>query len=210
MASGRPRGAIKESPYWAGTLGRLPGGLAVRTARSKPGATAAGLRPLSFLLFLFATLPAEAQPPAPVAEAQRADRVVVQKAERRLILFRGDTELTAYDVALGRNPNGHKQREGDGRTPEGRYRIDWRNPQSRYHLSLHISYPAPADRARAAERGEDPGGMIMIHGLPNGLGALGAAGLVHDWTEGCIAVTNEAIRDIWRRVADGTPIEILP
>ncbi len=173
-------------------------------------ATAAGLRPLLFLLLFGVSLPAGAQPPSPVPLAERADRIVVHKAERRLVLFRGETELTGYDIALGRNPRGHKQREGDGRTPEGRYRIDWRNPQSRYHLSLHISYPEAADRAQAAERGDDPGGMIMIHGLPNGLGTLGASGLLRDWTEGCIAVTNEAIQDIWRRVADGTPIEILP
>lgn len=166
---------------------------------------------LPLLLLSLALSPAAvAEPPRPAPEVERADRVVVRKAERRLTLYRGEIELASYDVALGREPEGHKQREGDGRTPEGRYRIDWRNPQSRYHLSLHISYPEAADRARAAARGEDPGGMIMIHGLPDGLGPLGAAGLLRDWTEGCIAVTNEAIRDIWRRVADGTPIEILP
>ena len=170
---------------------------------------AAGCLLLLLLLSLALSPAAVAQPPGLAPEAERADRVVVRKAERRLTLYRGETELVSYDIALGREPN-TKEREGDGRTPEGRYRIDWRNPQSRYHLSLHISYPEAADRARAAERGEDPGGMIMVHGLPNGLGALGAAGLLRDWTEGCIAVTNEAIRDIWRRVADGTPIEILP
>lgn len=182
----------------------------MRSARLRARLTAAWLRPLIFLLFFGTPLPAGAAPPPLVPEAERADRVVVRKAERRLVLLRGERELTGYDIALGRNPEGPKQREGDGRTPEGLYRIDWRNPQSRYHLSLHVSYPEPADRARAADRGEDPGGMIMIHGLPNGLGAVGAIGLLRDWTEGCIAVTNEAIRDIWRRVADGTPIEILP
>ena len=166
--------------------------------------------PLALLLIVLLTPVAKAEPPGLAPEAERADRIVVHKADRRLILYRGDRELTTYDIALGRDPIGHKRREGDGRTPEGHYRIDWRNPQSRYHLSLHISYPEAADRARAAARGEDPGGMIMIHGLPNGLGALGAAGLLRDWTEGCIAVTNEAIGDIWRRVADGTPIEIRP
>ena len=176
--------------------------------------TAAGLLPLVLLLSLALPSAAGAAPPSLAPESERADRIVVHKAERRLTLCRNGRELAAYDVALGREPEGHKQREGDGRTPEGRYRIDWCNPQSRYHLSLHISYPDAADQARAAARGEDPGGMIMIHGLPDGFGALGAAGgaagLLRDWTEGCIAVTNEAIRDIWRRVADGTPIEILP
>ena len=153
---------------------------------------------------------ASARPPDPAPAAEQADRILVLKAERRLILFRKGRRLAAYDIALGRNPEGHKQREGDGRTPEGRYRIDWRNPQSSFHLSLHISYPEARDREAAAARGEDPGGMIMIHGLPNGLGALGSAGLLRDWTEGCIAVTDEAIREIWRRVPDGTPIEIRP
>ncbi len=182
----------------------------MRSARIAGGVTLAGCLALLLLLSLALPSAAEAEPPGLAPEAERADRVVVHKTERRLTLYRDGTELAGYDIALGREPEGHKQREGDGRTPEGRYRIDWRNPQSRYHLSLHISYPEPADRARAAARGEDPGGMIMIHGLPNGLGALGAAGLLRDWTEGCIAVTNEAIRDIWRRVADGTPIDILP
>ena len=166
------------------------------------------------LLLLALSLPsapdATAKPPDPAPESERADRVLVLKAERRLILYRDGRQLAAYDIALGRNPEGHKQREGDGRTPEGQYRIDWRNPQSSFHLSLHISYPEAREREAAAARGEDPGGMIMIHGLPNGLGSLGAAGLARDWTEGCIAVTDEAIREIWRRVPDGTPIEIKP
>jgi len=167
------------------------------------------------VLFLFISVSgrmeaAAAQPPAMAPADERADRVVVRKAERRLVLFREGRWLAAYDIALGRNPKGHKQREGDGRTPEGRYRIDWRNPQSGFHLSLHISYPEARDREAAAARGEDPGGMIMIHGLPNGLGVLGASALLRDWTEGCIAVTDEAMREIWRRVPDGTPIEIKP
>ncbi len=182
----------------------------MRSVRFRGRMTAAGLAPLLILLLVSLPPAARAKPPGPAPDAERADRIVVHKAERRLVLYRGEAELTAYKIALGRNPQGHKQREGDGRTPEGSYRIDWRNPQSRYHLSLHVSYPEAADRAQAVERGENPGGMIMIHGLPNGLGNLGASALLRDWTEGCIAVTNEAIRDIWRRVADGTPIEILP
>lgn len=168
-----------------------------------------GLAAVTLALTL-GVLPAAAEPPALAPEASQADRVLVRKADRRLILYRGEEELVGYDIALGREPLGHKQREGDGRTPEGSYLIDWRNPQSSFHLSLHISYPDAEDKARAARRGESPGGMIMIHGLPNGMEWLGAASLLRDWTEGCIAVTNEAIRDIWRRVPDGTPIEILP
>lgn len=139
-----------------------------------------------------------------------ADRVVVEKAARRLHLYAGERLLASYAVALGGRPQGHKQREGDGRTPEGLYRISGRNPGSRYHLALRVSYPDARDRARAAAAGVDPGGDIMIHGLPNGLGWLGRLHRLFDWTEGCIAVTNAEIEEIWHAVPDGTPIEIRP
>ena len=100
--------------------------------------------------------------------------------------------------------------QGDGRTPEGSYRLDWRNPDSRYHRSIHISYPAPEDRARARRLGVSPGGDIMIHGLPNGRGWIGAAHAGYDWTDGCIAVTNAEMDEIWALVDNGTPIEIRP
>ena len=150
---------------------------------------------------------------APAAQGRAASvgTVLVEKAERRLQLLDADgAVLKSYTISLGGDPLGHKQREGDGRTPEGRYTIDWRNPQSAYHLSLHVSYPDEADKRRAAERGEDPGGMIMIHGMRNGLGWLGFLHQYADWTDGCIAVTNEEIEEIWRLVPDGTPIEIRP
>lgn len=140
----------------------------------------------------------------------RADRIVVDKSERRLSLYAGGRLLKHYSVALGGNPVGDKLQEGDERTPEGRYVIDYRNARSRYHRSLHISYPSREDRRGAARRGVSPGGDIMIHGLPNGLGALGAAHTRTDWTLGCIAVTNEEIDEIWRAVPDGTPIDITP
>ncbi len=137
--------------------------------------------------------------------------VAVDKSERLLRLLAQDgTELRRYTVALGGDPLGDKRREGDSRTPEGRYRIDWRNPESAYHLSLHISYPDETDRAEAAARGEDPDGMIMIHGIRNGFGWLGSLHQYVDWTDGCIAVTNAEIEEIWRLVPNGTPIEILP
>lgn len=142
--------------------------------------------------------------------AMQATAVVVLKSERRLILRRGAQQIAAYDIALGRRPEGHKRRKGDGRTPEGRYVIDWRNPESAFHLSLHISYPGPQDAAAAVAAGHDPGGMVMIHGLPNGKDWIGPAHTVIDWTEGCIAVTSEEIEEIWRLVPDGTPIEIRP
>src|SRR5215471_18492690 len=120
------------------------------------------------------------------AATQTADRVVVAKAARTLTLYRGVEVLKTYRIALGRNPEGPKEQEGDGRTP-----------QSAFHRSLHVSYPNAGDRRRAARRQVRPGGAIMIHGLPNGLGAVGAAHRLRDWTEGCIAVTDEEIEEIW-------------
>ncbi len=146
----------------------------------------------------------------PLSAGTRADLVVVDKSERRLTLMSGGREVRSYDIALGPSPEGHKQQEGDGRTPEGRYVIDWRNVNSAFHRSLHISYPNAGDRARARRRGVDPGGAIMIHGLPNGMGTLGGLHVASDWTLGCIAVTSEEIEEIWRVVRDGTPIEIGP
>ena len=146
----------------------------------------------------------EAPPPGAVA-----DRIVVEKAARRMHLQRAGATLKTYRISLGRNPVGHKQQEGDSRTPEGRYVVDTRNPQSRFHLSLRISYPNAEDRRRATARGVSPGGDIFIHGLPNGL-ASAALFAGRDWTDGCIAVTNAEIREIWAMVKDGTPIEIRP
>jgi murein L,D-transpeptidase YafK len=139
-----------------------------------------------------------------------ADRVVIVKADRTLTLYRGAQVLRTYKIALGRTPLGPKEEQGDGRTPEGVYVIDSRNAQSSFHRALHISYPNADDRRRATRRRVQPGGAIMIHGLPNGLGALGAAHLLRDWTEGCIAVTNEEIEEIWRMVPNGTRVEIRP
>jgi murein L,D-transpeptidase YafK len=139
-----------------------------------------------------------------------ADRVVVRKAERTLSLVKEGAVLKSYRVSLGRDPVGHKQVEGDGRTPEGSYLIDWRNPRSRFHLSLHISYPDENDRRQASARGVSPGGDIMIHGLPNLTSAAAPLFAGRDWTNGCIAVSNIEIEEIWRAVPDGTPIDILP
>jgi murein L,D-transpeptidase YafK len=131
------------------------------------------------------------------------DRVVINKARREMLLLSGDSVVRSYRIALGREPVGHKEREGDGRTPEGRYTIDRRNPKSKYHLALHISYPNAADLERAKALGCDAGGDIMIHGVK--------AGVVHpesDWTHGCIAVTDAEMDEIWALVADGTAVEI--
>lgn len=171
--------------------------------------TVLGVAALAAATVAFGGKPRADLPGMAPADVQ-ASEIVVLKSERRLILRRGAEELAAYDIALGFAPRGHKRREGDGRTPEGRYVIDWRNPESAYHLSLHISYPNELDTAAAAAAGVDPGGMIMIHGLPNGNGRIGQAHSTRDWTHGCIAVTSEEIEEIWRLVPDGTPIEIRP
>ena len=158
--------------------------------------------------------PAAAQGPswqiATVEPTEKADQIIIVKSERRLSLMRDGQLLRRYVVALGRQPNGPKVQDGDLRTPEGRYRIDWRNPQSKFHRSLHISYPGPGDLARARGLGVDPGNMIMIHGLPNGRAADQIGHPRIDWTHGCIAVTNEEIEEIWRLVDNGTPVIIRP
>ncbi len=149
-------------------------------------------------------------PETPLKDGARADRIVVHKGERVLVLMAGDVTLKWYRISLGREPVGAKQREGDGRTPEGRYRIDYRNPASGYHLALHISYPDAKDRARARKAGVSPGGDIMIHGMRNGYGWIGQLHRLVDWTNGCIAVTDTEMDEIWRAVANGTEIEIRP
>ena len=154
-------------------------------------------------------IPAQIEIPAQLAiPAQNADWVLVDKSERTLTLFAGGQAFRTYHaIQFGDAPQGHKRFQGDERTPEGRYTIHTRNPNSAYHLSLRISYPNAQDRAYAAEQGRSPGGDIFIHGQPNGL----RAGRVHgDWTDGCIAVSNAEIEELWELVADGTPIEIRP
>ena len=160
-----------------------------------------------FLLALvaLATL-AAASPPT----TERAERILVLKAERKLQLFQGDKVIREYQVALGGEPVGKKTRQGDHKTPEGNYTISGRNPRSQFHRSLRISYPSAADRAAARRAGVSPGGDIFVHGLPNGQGWIGKGHLAADWTDGCIAVTNEEIEEIWRLVPNGTPIEIRP
>ena len=141
----------------------------------------------------------------------KADYVVVKKAERKLYLYRGSEILKAYRIALGKQPDGHKIREGDSRTPEGIYTLDWRNPNSRFYRSIHISYPSKTDNRDARERGDSPGGAIMIHGQPSSW--VEKTKLLFnqdDWTEGCIAVQDHEMDEIWNAVDDGTPIEIIP
>jgi len=138
------------------------------------------------------------------ADIGTVDAVLVDKGARRLYLLRAGAVLAWAPVGLGREPAGSKQQQGDLRTPEGDYVLDWRNPVSRFHRSIHISYPNEADLARAFARNVDPGGAIFIHGTPD------RALLDRDWTTGCIAVSNEDMDLIWQLVPDGTPITIRP
>ena len=163
-------------------------------------------------LFLWALLawPQPGMAQLPHVPLTKADLVVVFKGERVLQLRREGRILNSFKIALGGEPSGPKLMEGDERTPEGVYTLDWRNPDSDFHLSLHISYPRPQDYSTASEAGQDPGGAIMIHGLPNGRTADQVGHPQFDWTNGCIAVSNEEIEEIWQLVDDGTAIFILP
>lgn len=162
-------------------------------------------RCVTLLVAVLATGSATAQTPLALPPI---DHVVVRKAERTIALYvRGQPVHTITGIQLGDAPAGHKQFQGDERTPEGRYQIDYGNPGSAYHLSLHISYPNEADRAYAEAQGRSPGGLIFIHGQPN---ALPAGRVPGDWTDGCIAVSNEEMDVLWEAVPDGTVIDILP
>ena len=138
-----------------------------------------------------------------------ADRVVVRKSERRLLLMRGNQVLRSYRVALGADPVGHKQKAGDSRTPEGSYQLVRRNPRSEFFLSIQVSYPNERDASNARRHGWDPGGSIMIHGLPNRL-KRDPSYYERDWTDGCIAVSNSDMVEIWLLTNNNTPIDILP
>ncbi|WP_425607958.1 L,D-transpeptidase family protein [Marinobacter albus] len=143
-------------------------------------------------------------------DALSIDKVLVRKSERRLYLMDDGEVVKSYRISLGDNPTGHKLYEGDERTPEGDYTLDWRNAGSDFYKSIHISYPSERDRELAHAWGLNPGGSIMIHGLPNEAADMAFAYRGLDWTDGCIAVTNEEMDEIWQLVANGTPIRIVP
>jgi murein L,D-transpeptidase YafK len=146
----------------------------------------------------------------PGAALVQADYVLVDKSDRKLYLYKAGRVLREFNVSLGLVPTGPKQREGDFRTPEGKYVLDGRNVNSDFFLSIHVSYPNEADRARARAMGVDPGGQIMIHGLPNEPKYDLKRYLSTDWTDGCIAVSNSDMIDIWLMTRESTPIEIRP
>lgn len=144
------------------------------------------------------------------AQPLRADKILIEKSERRMTLLWKGTPVRMYSIALGGAPVGKKQCQGGQKTPEGIYSITGRNPQSSYHRSLRVSYPNAEDIANAWRLRCSPGGDIMIHGLPNGRGWIGATHVANDWTLGCIAVTNPEIEEVWKAVPNGTAVEIRP
>jgi murein L,D-transpeptidase YafK len=180
-----------------------------RVARNRQPAAGwrAGIGLVTALLLSLA-VPVRAQ--IPHVELVKADLVVVRKGARTLQLLHSGRVIRTYRIALGWAPDGPKRQEGDGRTPEGVYRLDWRNSNSSFHRSIHVSYPRAGDDRHAARWGVSPGGSIMLHGLPNGVAAERVGHPDVDWTNGCIALTNEEIDEIWTRVEDGTTIIIFP
>ncbi len=147
-------------------------------------------------------------PPDLAGQVDRVDHILIEKSARRLTASRNGETVLEYDIALGFTPEGDKQQEGDGKTPEGIFRIDRRNGQSAYHLSLGLDYPQAEDMARAKAAEVDPGGDIFIHGQPNSVGDM--ITLPGDWTAGCIAVSNAEMRTLWRLASIGTQVEIRP
>lgn len=181
--------------------------MAIRRARLVALAALAVLGGLGGGAVLIANAPeAVGLADAPVPKLPVLDRLVVNKSQRTMELWaEGRLVHTIRGIQLGDAPVGPKRFEGDERTPEGEFEIDWGNENSAYTLSLHISYPRPQDTAFARAQGRSPGGMIMIHGQPNW---LAAGRLTGDWTDGCIAVSNAEIEALWEAVPNGTPIEI--
>ena len=142
--------------------------------------------------------------------ASFADKVLVKKSDKTLYLLKNGQVLKKFHVVFGAHPKGHKQKRGDERTPEGNYTLDYKNAHSKFYKSIHISYPNKRDRARARKAHVDPGGSIMIHGEKNGWEWLSFISHYFNWTDGCIAVKNREMDEIWKAVKPGTPIEIRP
>src|ERR1700687_2651116 len=140
----------------------------------------------------------------------KTDQVLVVKSQHTLTLLSQGKVLRTYKVALGGSPVGAKEQQGDHKTPEGLYILDRRNAKSRFYKSIHVSYPNEQDKQKASQRGIASGGDIMIHGLPNGFGWVCATHRALDWTDGCVAVTDAEMDEIWELVPEGTPIEIRP
>jgi len=166
-------------------------------------------------LVITSTAPGQTESPSSETELNQSlapvDYVLVKKSERKLFLYAGPDLVKSYNIALGKQPVGQKQKEGDSRTPEGLYTLDWRNPNSKFYRSIHVSYPNISQKRSAKEAGIDPGGEIMIHGQPNDWSErIRLTFADKDWTEGCIALENQDMIEVWDLVKDGTPIEIKP
>ena len=157
---------------------------------------------LAFIIILFL--------PSHVLGIEKADMVLVVKSESKLYLLKNDKVIKQYKVVFGANPKGHKQKEGDERTPEGSYILDYKNDDSGFYKAIHISYPNENDKKRAKKLGVNPGGAIMIHGQKNGLGWFSWVSQHFNWTDGCIAVKNSEMDEIWEFLDVGTPIKIKP
>ena len=162
-------------------------------------------KPLVPIVIVLFTMTVLAQKPA-----ETVDRLVVYKSQHKLVLLSREKEVRSYKVALGTEPVGPKTRQGDHRTPEGSYILDAQNPASHFYKAFHISYPNSKDTANARKLGVSPGGDIMLHGLAKEYAWVGKSHVLHDWTDGCIAVTNEEMDELWKWVRVGTPIDIKP
>lgn len=196
--------------YFRSTPGNQFGSFQIDCGKSLGNYVAVKMRSKFLVAVLCGAMLSPLYSATPVSADVRADKIIIFKSKHEMQLLAGGKILKSYKIALGGNPVGPKQRQGDHRTPEGIYQVAGRNANSAYHRSLRVSYPNEQDRARAAKLGVAPGGDIMIHGLPNGYGWIGRGHLAKDWTDGCIAVTDQEIEEIWRLVPDGTRIEIRP
>jgi murein L,D-transpeptidase YafK len=141
---------------------------------------------------------------------ERVDFIKVEKSKHLVTLYSAGKRVVSYRAVFGPNPKGHKVREGDGKTPEGVYTLDRKNESSNYHKSIHVSYPSAQDLAKAKKLGVSPGGNIMIHGQKNGFGMYSTITQRFNWTAGCIALSNDDMDDLWKRISVPTKIEILP
>ena len=184
--------------------------LSIRNQQGKVSRRLAAVLAVLFIIIAVAAVPNWSKL-RPLEDGAVADRILVEKSKRTLTLLSDGKVLKSYKIALGGQPAGHKQFEGDQKTPEGDYVIDWRNENSKFHRSLHISYPNATDLEYAQSQGKSAGGDIFIHGSnPDGLWCLLSFYEPPDWTLGCIGLTNAEIEELWRAVPNGTPIEIRP
>jgi murein L,D-transpeptidase YafK len=186
-----------------GLIGTL---LALRSATSPEGSAPCVSRKMRYLKFMFIVLATLLS----TAQGEEIDSVLVIKSKSKMFLISKGVRVKEYSIALGGNPKGSKQQEGDEKTPEGKYFLDYKKSDSAFYKAIHISYPNEKDKARAKAKQINPGGLIMIHGQKNGLGWLSWLSQKFNWTNGCIAVSNAEMDEIWRLVKVGTPIEIQP